>query len=339
MDRLVLYDILFALVARDGRGEALFGDGGPAAREAFALSLVDHAFPELWFEFPLAGEPWLDFHALVSREDVAGARPAFCGQSGPCADALAWFAAQDVRQVRQLALSYDTSAGDTAHPAVQLLANGWDVSVAIGFLGAAGRADLGPAYRSFFERMPKGWYACYTGLFPRMAEGGRTDTAGSDWVRVECIVDHETQRTYASDTALLREHLAGLGMRNLPDGAADVIGRLARSPFPLELQFNVGADGVVLPAISASVHFQPRDWQNDARRGEIGRLAQWLVSLGLADGRCALLDDTVFAQRVTHAGKSVVLSCFPAFVKLRWRRGEAADAKSYLMARVEGDVW
>ena len=30
--------------------------------------------------------------------------------------------------------------------------------------------------------------------------------------------------------------------------------------------------------------------------------------------------------------ESAVLYCFPAFIKLRWRAGEPADAKAYLVA-------
>ena len=330
MDRARIYDIIYALAAKGGREEALFGSCGQAAREAFARSLAGDSFPELWFEIPLAGKPWMDFHALVAYEDVAGARTAFAGHGGAYAEALAWFAAQGPGKVRQLALSYDTHVGNIEVPAVQLLVDGPDPAVPLAFLDVVGRPELRDSYSGFTHAMPKTWYACYTGVFP-----GR-DAADADlWLRVECIVGDECQQAYAQDAAALREHLAAVGMGEFDDSLVSGIQELARSSFPLELQFNVGVDGAVLPVLSASVRFQPTDWTEAGRRAEIGRLAAWLQSLGLADERCGLLAQTAFAKRVQHGGESTTVSCFPAFVKLRWREGMAPDAKAYLMARIE----
>lgn len=64
----MIYDIIYALMAQEGREAALFGDGAPLAHEAFERSLAGAAFPELWFELPLAGDPWFD----VTRAGAAG---------------------------------------------------------------------------------------------------------------------------------------------------------------------------------------------------------------------------------------------------------------------------
>ena len=330
MDRVMIYDIIYSLAARDGRGEALFGDCGSIAREAFSRSLACEAFPELWFEVPLAGEPWMDFHALTSYKDVAGTQAAFAGHGGIYTDALSWFAAQEPGTVRQLALSYDMHVGDVERPAVQLLVDGPGLAAPLAFLAAAGRSDLRGAYSTFIESVPSGWYACYTGVFP-----GR-EAAGTDpWVRAECIVADELQRVYASDAAALKKHLADVGMSAVDDELVAGVQQLARSPFPLELQFNVCSDGTALPVLSASVRFQPADWTDAQRREQIGRLAAWVQRLGLADERCELLAQATFANRIEHGDEGVMVFCFPAFVKLRWREGMAPDAKAYLMSQAE----
>ncbi len=277
MDRTFVFEILRALLAADGRQESLFGERTPAVGEAFARSLVGASFPELWFELPLAGEPWLDLHALVSHADAraaadaAGTRgpargPAFANLSDAYDHALAWFASQDARDVRQLALSFDTSAGDVESPAVQLLVSRPDPAVAAGFLEAAGQGGLAEAHRAFTGRMPAGWFACYEGCFPRgwfaCYEGcfpRRHAAEKSAWVRVECIVGDAAQSAYAAGEVALRDDLARLGMAGLPDDAYATVSRLARSPFPLELQFDVGEGGRPLPRLSASVRFQPDD--------------------------------------------------------------------------------
>ena len=330
MDRMKLYDIIYALAARDGREATLFGSCASTAREAFSRSLAGEAFPEIWFEIPLAGGSWFDLHSLVSHEDVAGTQPAFSGQGGVYADALAWFGRQQRNTVRQLALSYDTHVGDVDSPAVQLLVNGCDISVPFGFLEAVGRSDAKEAYRAFFGSMPEEWYACYVGTFPsRQAE------EGSSWVRVECLVRQALQQAYAGDVATLRDHLARVGMTWLGDDDLGAVQRLACSPFPLEFQFDVGAQGEALPTLSASVRFAPEDWVNPDRVGCIRDLLREVQDLGLADGRVGQLAGTVFAKRVTYGGESALLSCFPAFIKLRWRASEPTCAKAYLLARAE----
>ena len=328
MDRTFIYDLLYALVAQNGREAALFGACGPIAHEAFERSLVADAFPELWFELPLLGEPWLDLHALTSYRDVAGKQATFAGLSGVYNDALAWFAGQAPGKVRQLALSYDTHAGDVGSPAVQLLVNGPDPTVPQNFLAAAHRAELQAAYKSFVRAMPAQWYACYTGVFP-----GR-DAAGTDpWVRVECIVGAQCQQAYANDISALAKHLASIGMHNMGSDLVVGVQELAKLPFPLELQFNVRPDGTALPALSASVRFQPRDLLNLSRRDVLLRLLGWVQARGLADDRCELLPQTVFAKRAQRAGEAVTISCLPAFIKLRWREGYSPDAKAYLIAQ------
>lgn len=327
MDCMRMYDLIYALVAQNGREAELFGDCAPAAREALSRSLAGSKLPEIWFEVPLSGDPWLDLHALVAYEDVAGTQAAFAGQGGSYADALTWFAAQPPKAVRQLALSYDTRTGDVDHPAVQLLVNSRDEPVPLGFLETIGLSDAKPAYRTFAHNMPKGWYACYVGAFP-----GRLTAGSSPWVRVECLVNEELQRAYTENAEALLEDLAGVGLEGVGENAAESIQELARSPFPLEFQFNVGPEGAVLPTISSSVRFQPGDWTNQARRAEIHRLMRWMQDRGLADERWERLDETPFAKRVTYGDESTLLACFPAFVKLRWRADQRPDAKAYLMA-------
>ena len=323
---MMVYDIAYALAARSGREGVLFGDCAPAAREAVERSLAGPNLPEFWFEIPLKGSPWFDLHALISYESVTGTQAAFAGQGGAYADALSWFAAQPANTVRQLALSYDTSAGDVDHPAVQLLVSGTDVSVPLGFLDAAGRPDAKEPYRTFVQAMPKQWFACYVGVFPQ-----RQRAEASPWVRIECIVGDELQEAYADDAQTLREHLAQIGLGGIGEEAIAGIRELARSPFPLELQFNVGPDGAALPVISASVRFQPNDWADEACKGDIKRLMCQTQNQGLADDRWLQLENTAFVKRLQRGDEGISLLCFPAFLKLRWQAGGPTCAKVYLM--------
>ena len=153
LDREMVYDIIYALAARDGREEALFGNCSSLAHEAFMHSLAGDGFPELWFELPLTGEPWFDLHALASPDHLNPSTPFAPEDCGYCPGAFEWFAAQE-QGVRQLALSWDVSSGDVENPAVQLLTGTGDVQTTCAFLAAAGRQDAAAAFRLFSGRLP-----------------------------------------------------------------------------------------------------------------------------------------------------------------------------------------
>ena len=323
----VLYSIIYALAAQRGREAALFGTCGPAAQEAFEHSMPTDAFPELWFEIPLAGKPWMDFHALTARDDLDSAKPFTPETTGGNPDAFAWFAAQQ-NKVRQLALSWDTSSGSASNPAVQLLVSSPAPITTCEFLKTVGRSDAVPAYRAFFDRLPKDWFACYTGVFPQRPGHN---------LRVECIPSAELQQAYAHDANLLQEHLRQVGLSELGETIAPRCQTLANTPFQLEFQFDVDEDGFAGPTFGASVRFsRPSESPEKAYNpnGAAGELMRKLVSWGLVDERWQLLADTMFAKRFTLQNESAILYCFPTFVKLRWREGVPLDAKAYLIAGV-----
>ena len=322
----MLYDIIYALAARGGREAKLFGDCAPLAQVAFARSLASEAFPELWFELPLTGNPWFDLHALTARDDVRPGMPFAAETCGGHPEAFEWFAAQE-QGVRQLALSWDVSKGDVETPAVQLLVNTSDARTIRGFLASVGREDAASAYCAFAERLPDGWFACYTGLFPE-----RT----APFLRVECIPDFSLQAAYAKDAALLEAHLRQVGLAEMGDTLLSRCRFLAHMPFQLEFQFDVSEGGCAGATFSASARFaQPPGtgrYRSFDASAEAGELMRQLEAWELADGRWRLLSDTAFAQRASYAGNSCVLYCYPAFIKLRWRNGQPVDAKTYLIA-------
>ena len=331
MDHSMLYEILYALAASGGREQTLFGNCAPAARKAFARSCAGNAFPEIWFEIPLLGEPRFDLHALTSREtlDPETAFPAEVTGSFP--DVFQWFARQG-ENVRQLALSWDLKPGEDPSAAIQLLVADKDPNTVRGFLKAAGREDAIERYEAFSKRQPEEWFTCYYGVFPERSGSG---------LRVECSPDHSLQVAYAKDPELLRGHLAQIGIREFGDTLLPRCRDLADTPFRLEFQFDIGEDGSAGPVMGASLRFAcpPGEggWDFFNPDGEAGRLMERICEWGLADDRWRLLEDTCFARRVTHGEENCLLFCFTTFVKLRWRAGVPLDAKAYLMAGIRGN--
>ena len=326
MDRIMLYNVLYALAARGGREEALFGASAPAARAAFARSLAGDEFPEIWFEIPLAGDPWFDLHVLTSRESLSPDTNIPESFASEARSTLAWFAMQE-SIVKQLALSWDTGQGPAEHPALQLLVGTSRAQVTCDFLDAAGRPDAKGSYRTFVESLPDGWFACYAGVFP--ARPGHN-------LRVECIPTRDLQHAYTNDPALLVRHLSQVGLAEPGGTLAARCQMMAQTPFRLEFQFDVEPDGRAGRTFGASLRFAkpPREgnWEGFVTSGSAGALMRKVESWGLADERWRLLEEAIFANRLSKDGESHSLYCYPAFCKLRWRDGEPLDAKAYLIA-------
>jgi len=326
MDKRIRYELLYALAARDGREKALFGTCAPGAREAFARSSPGSAFPEIWFEIPLSGEPRFDFHALTSRKDLDAEKACTPEETGGFPEVFRWFAGQG-DAVCQLALSWDLNPGEDPSPAIQLLGSRRDPETMAAFLRACGREEAAAQYMAFDARIPAEWYPCYTGVFP-----GRPGSA----VRVECIPERHLQPVYAKDPELLGRHLAQAGFRDFGDTILPRCAALADTPFLLEFQFDVDGDGCAGPVFSASLRFAcppgKETWPRFDPAGEAGRLMETVAGWGLADDRWRLLGDLSFVRKMILGGESTVLYCFPAFIKLRWRAGEPADAKAYCIA-------
>ena len=322
------FTILYALAAMNGREEALFGRSMAAAKEAFARSTACEDFPEVWFELPLAGEPWLDLHVAHWKTAFAPGMSFGAENTGGFPEVFSWFA--ESPSVRQLILSWDTGTGNSTVPAVQMLTSGRSTEFPCAFLRSAGQADLQEAYRAFVRRMPQSWFACYTGVFPARERS---------FVRVECIPAPSRQRAYAADASLLEADLRQAGIGSLGATAVARCHELACSPFPIEFQFDVLPDGKLGDTFSASLRFAcppgQEDWPAFDPKGAAGEAMRRVEEWGLADERWRLLADTIFAKRLTREGASMTLFNYPAFIKIRWRDSEPLDAKAYLVGGIQ----
>lgn len=337
MNNLKLFDIIYGLAASDGRDAVLFGRGADQMRTAFARSQAGACFPRLWIELPLMGEPWCDVTVDFAQDDLAGAQEGFAGHDGVYADTLSWYAQTKPGSADRFALAYDTSRGDIDRPALQLITHknrtddalGFGMDVIQGFFDACGRPSDAETYRAFSEVLPADWEAFYMGVFPSR------EMAGSQrWVRVGAVVSRDAQRAYAEDAGLAREHMAGIGLGQGWDELAELLSELARWPYQLELQFNVEPGGRVQPIVSISQRMMPiRHWADPALRKEALRLFAWAENRGWIDGRWRELEGTAFRRRVRAVGEEAVLSCYPAYLKLRWCADEPLQAKTYLLAQ------
>lgn len=321
-----MYDVLYLLAAGDGREGALFGGCRPLAREAFSRSLIGEEFPIVCFEVPLADESWFDLHVAFSRASLKPGMRFAPGAGGGYGGLFRWYADEEPGGVG-LSLAYDVSEGRIDMPAVYANVNNAPLSDMRRFFELAAGGGAAKRYRAFEARLPRGWRVWYVGSHP-----GRPDAP----VRVGCFVDSRLKVAYASVPSLLEQHLRECGFAAASWALRDLAGLVARSPFVLELQFDVLADGSVGPTIGVSAGFSlaaPSKVKSlFADDGAAAALMTQVERRGLADERWRLVAQASFARQVEIGNGTLTLCCTPTFVKLRVRGGEPLDAKAYLQA-------
>lgn len=326
LGRLAVYDALYLLAAGGGREAELFGDCQPLAREAFCRSLIGEEFPTVWFELPLLGEPRFDLHVAASR---AALRPGatFAPGAGAGYEGLFRWYAEEESGGAGLAFAYDVSEGRIGEPAVHVNVNRAPLARMDRFFElAASRAAAG-RYRGFEARLPRGWRVWYAGFHP-----GRPGAP----VRVDCFVDDALKAAYANVPSLLEAHLRECGFSATSAALREIAGLVTKSPFRLELQFDVLEGGLVGPTVGVSAGFGTMGAAAArALFGEGGAACALMCQVegrGLSDGRWRRVPETCFARLVSAGGDALALYCSPTFVKLRVRDGEPLDAKFYLQA-------
>lgn len=326
LDRLSIFDTIYALAADNGCEQELFGSSAPLAREAFQRSLVGEGFPILWFEVPISGKPRFDLHVALSREMLRGDTRFLPGAGNGYDELLRWYATEEPGG-GGLAFAYDVGEGRIEDPAVHVNVNDAPLGDMNRFFDLAAGDDAAGLYRAFANRLPEGWRVWYAGVHP--AKPGSP-------VRVDCFVDEALQDAYADDVSLLEANLRSCGFTAMSPAFRDLAMPILDSPFGLELQFDVMRDGTLGPMLGISATF-PFGASRSARLlflegGSAAELLSAIELMGLADSRWRHMSDTIFSRLISVDDTALALYCVPTFVKLRMLNGEPLDAKVYLQA-------
>ena len=323
-DAMTLYEALYRLASMDVESD-LFGTNAPLAQEAFRRASAGASMPIVWFEIPLSGTPRFDLHVAHGNADLHEHAPFASDAMDGYGNLLNWYSSEP-REGGGLALAYDVGDGRISDPAIHANVNGAGSFDAEGFFARVGRTDAVALYEGFARQLPKGWRIWYFGVHQ-----GRPGTP----VRIDCFVDNRMKAAYASVPSLLETHLRDCGFMAASAALRDLAGLVTRSPFALELQFDVLPDGSVGPTIGVSAAF-PSAPSKLKSLFEAGGTAAGLMGQierrSLADARWRLIPEATFAKLVKTDDGPLVLYCAPTFVKLRVRGGELLDAKVYLQA-------
>lgn len=329
-------DAILRRVCADGRQDALFGGGLPVALEACSRTLIGVHCPDFYLEFPLAGEPCLDVLAVYGgHEDGARFEP---GAGYGHQRTFDWFGRME-REVGDIGYGFelDTSRGTPSAAGIYFQPN-YRTDLVAPFLQLVGEGRRYGAYRSFVDRMPRGWLAFYVGIFP-----GRPGSP----LRVGGYLNGDARRACAANPSAVASCFERLGFTAYDDEMLQHISELiASAPRVVDFQFNLMPDGGVDGLFALDISYQDALPPRVASFMEEGVGASTMALLegwGVADGRWRLVPGCTFACGLPAAQESsaqdergIVLACLPDFVKAKWKGTSMQPAKFYLRAVVDG---
>ena len=325
------YQVLLLQAADEGRGPILFGDSFDRARMVPLPFLVGESFPDVYLEFPLLGDPYLDVTLLYNDLQV-GTRvdSPLAGDHGAMFD---WFAqASKAQSGLCCGFELDTSNPQTPEAAVHFQPRE-ATSFVRPFFDALGEPERGMLYERQAARMPKGWSLAFCGMFRRRENAP---------LRVCGYMDKAQQDACASSGECLEQAFRCVGFTAYTSSMLEQVQRLlALVPEGVDFQFDVYPDGSLGDVFAIDAQFQikqPHVVNEMFETGAPGRVMRQLEEWGIADGRWRQGVQATFARalpiELPQGGMGrYALTVMPQWVKVRWTKGVLQPSKLYLCAQ------
>lgn len=324
------FQVLLLQAGDEGRGPVLFGASQARARELLLPFLISKDFPDVYFEHPLLGEPFLDVTVLYGQlEPGVRVGSALAGEHGAMFD---WYAraCTDLPGV-SCGFELDTKEEQPPVAAVHFQPRG-NVDLVRPFFEAAGEPGRAELYLDLAERMPDGWSLDFFGLFR-----GRPKSP----LRVCGYLGREEKAVCAGDTAHLAAVFDEVGFSAYDDAMLSQISKLMEAaPTALDFQFDVYPDGHLGETFAIDIRFgidQPEAVRAAFKHGSGAHVMGLLQAWGAADDRWKLGVQAAFARalpvELPDGGKArYALTLMPQWVKARWTDGVLQVSKLYHLA-------
>ena len=332
--QMAAFDALYGIAARDGRGEALFGDSIELARPSFERTLVDSGYPKAYFEFPLLGKPCFD---LLSGYDHVEPGAKFApGRGFGRQGMIDWFAGVcGSGSTAGCGFELDTSTGETERAAVYLQQRSRHELVEP-FLESVGERGRARAYFDVFERMPQEWLPSYVGLFP-----GREGAP----MRIGGYMGADELAHCADDPRHLSERFRQIGFTAFDAPMLERCAEFMALAPSIDFQFDIMPDGTLGDAFGLSLSFNealPFEARECMESGYGATVMQTLQEWGLADDRWKLIAGASLARCVGYEREDGTQGHFALcillnYAKVKFRACEPQPAKFYL-ACTAGDI-
>lgn len=334
LSQMQVFDVLYALAARDGREAALFGDSITYGRPAFEKTLIGTAYPTVYLEFPLLGDPCFDILTIIGSVDAGDA---FAPGAGYGYQAMfEWFAGLDEGgKSVSCGIEVDVGHGERERAGVYVQYRD-QTDLIPQFFEAIGEKERTEGYLAMLERMPKGWPPAYAGLFP-----GRAGTP----VRIGGYMSRNAHAACSNDPAELAKAFDAAGFGAYDQAMLSLCSKFMALAPQVDFQFDIMPDGSFGNTFGLSLSFNetvPRNARECMETGYGAKTMMMLEGLGLADDRWKLLANSTFARHIPYTradgteSRLALVVCFN-YAKIKFVDGVAQPAKFYLALKA-GDV-
>lgn len=320
--------MLLGHVASGGRGEQLFGDSLERVRKAVPEFLGNGSFPDIYLEFPLSGEPFIDISLTAVMDDTS--------EASYIASPLAKDTDSMIEYIRAAYGKYpdvsggfeiDTRSADPGPAAVHFQPRE-HTELAAGFCEATGEPLYGQLYEEMVRRLKDSWEPSYFGLF-RGRPGFPLRVGGY-------LCQGEISRCTDDPERIVRTFEAA-GFKTYDDQMIEqIVAVMSLTPTQNEFQFDIFPDGTVGDIFSLSTNFdigQPGDVLASLKDGYGADYFDLLKKWDIADSRLEKVPEAVFANMLPLGNMAVTFSAFPQWFKVRWKDSKLQQAKGYLLIK------
>ena len=328
------FEVLLLQAGADGREETLFGSCVPRVREVVHPFLVGTSFPEIYLEFPLLGEPFLDVTLLYSNlpEQTRIDSPLAEG----CEEIVSFYQRERSR-IDDISFGFelDCSRNDASAAGIHFQPRS-HTELVDPFCQVAGEPERAALYHAQNARMVEGWSLDFFGMFR-----GRKSSP----LRVCGYINPEAGKRCAKDPILLGKTLTQAGFEDFDDTLLEQAARvLELAPDAIDFQLDVLPDGRLGDMFAIDIRFDTMRSsvvKESFTGGVCADIMKQLMNWGIADERTQLMPDMTFTRglRFEDEGemKNYALVLTPAWLKVRWRAGVLQPSKMY-MRMAAGDA-
>ena len=323
----LIYELMCRRVLNDTDTSMLFGDCFSRMRASVPPFLIGDVFPEVYFEFPLKGDPFGDVSILYGDLD-----PGCTIDSDYAGDCNAMLGAYSVMRKE----NHDASCGfelDTSSPVPGNAAVHFEpyshTDLVIPFCDSIGARSYGELYLKAYRRLGPDLTPSFFGVFR-----GRGDAP----LRVCGYIEKPLQKLLCEGSQNVKKIFdkKGFGSYN-EDMLRQISEAMNTAPIGVDYQMDVYPDETLGDMFSLDIALLEN--ASDAVRrslsdGASSRVISFLHKYGIADDRTSALSDIAASFAVPDQkkdGSSAVRTFIikPAWIKVRWRAGKLQNAKCY----------
>ena len=325
------FQVLLLQLADEGRAEVLLGDAAARARNTCLPFVVGKNFPDVYFEFPLAGNPFLDVTFLY--DELEPGTHIDSPAAGDVQGLVDWYGSVS-REHSQISFGFELDTSKTALPQAALhFQPRTSTELVRPFCELAGEPERADLYLDLAARMPKGWPLSFFGMFR-----GRPSSP----LRACGYLNPAERDACAADPRHLAEVFDAIGFAAYNDAMLDQVSQVMRAaPSTIDFQFDVYSDGHLSDVFALDVQYgieQPEAVRNSFATGPAGEVMSLLQDMGAADERWKVAPGATFARglpitRDDGTPDKLALTLMPQWSKARWRNGTLQPAKLYFLGK------